>query len=199
VEEVAVQLAAGESSGLDELRQPQSGASAGCMRRQERVVSRPLDDHVEGAAGLRLGRDRLVANGARGQLDPVPREDVRGDELGERVEYASAQFGLRRGLDHPAGEPVCGAHVCVGEPGHGVTANILLSSIREGNPPDVHPPRGPSRRRCAEGDADGAFAGIVGHVRAPAADLIRASLPRADAPEPTPPMALLAAGGRRGP
>jgi len=93
------------------------------MRRQERVVSRPLDDRVEGATGLRLSRDRLVVDGARVQLDPVPREDVGGDERGQRVKDAAAQFGLRRRLDHPPGEPVRGVHVCFGEPGHGVTSD----------------------------------------------------------------------------
>jgi hypothetical protein len=138
-----------------------------------------------------------VPNGARGQLDPVPREDVRGDELGERPEYASAQFGLRRGLDHSPGEPVCGADVCVGEPGHGVTANALLSSIRRGNPPGFI--RATARHAAAapEGDADGALAEIACHVREPAADLTRACL-RALSPEPGPPRPSPAAAARRG-
>ena len=67
------------------------------------MVGRPLDDRFEGAGGLRFSRDRLVANGARGQLDPVPGEDLRGDELGERLERATAQFGLRPCLDDPPG------------------------------------------------------------------------------------------------
>jgi hypothetical protein len=67
------------------------------------VVGRPLDDRFEGAGGLGFSRDRLVANGTPGQLDLVPREDLRGDELGERLERATAQFSLRPCLDDPPG------------------------------------------------------------------------------------------------
>src|SRR5439155_14563083 len=121
VEEVPVQLAVGERCGLDELRQAHSGPAARGVRRQERMVSRRLDDRVEGAGGLRLGRDRLVANGARGQLDYIPGQDVRGNELGERRERAPAELALSPGFDDRPSEPVCGAHVRVSEPGHGVT------------------------------------------------------------------------------
>ena len=122
VEEVAVQLAARQGSGVGELGQPHGGASAGRVRGQDRMVSGRLDDRVEGAVELRLSRERVVVDGARGGLDPVPREEVRGDELGERMDDASPQVGLCRSVDHPSGELVRGAHVCVGEPGHGVTS-----------------------------------------------------------------------------
>jgi hypothetical protein len=60
------------------------------VRRQQRVVSRAAHDRLEGAGGLRLGRDRRVTNGARGQLDPVPAQDVGGHELGERRKRATS-------------------------------------------------------------------------------------------------------------
>ena len=102
------------------------------------MVSRPLDDRVKGPGGLRLGRDRLVANGARGQLDHVPGQDVRGNELGERRERAPAELALSPGFDDRPSEPVCGAHVGVSEPGHGVTGE--------------HTPHGAQDSRGAEPD-----------------------------------------------
>lgn len=71
MEEVTVQLAVREPSALDELRQPHSRAPSGRVRGQQRMVSRAPDERLEGVAGLRLGRDRTVANGTRGELDPV--------------------------------------------------------------------------------------------------------------------------------
>ena len=111
VEEVTVQLAVGERSALDELRQPQSRAPSGCVRGQQRMVSRAPDERLEGAGGLRLGRDRLVANGARGELDPVPRQNVGGDEVGERSQRAKTQLSLRPGSGHRQGNSVRGARV----------------------------------------------------------------------------------------
>ncbi len=52
------------------------------------MVSRAPDKRLEGVAGLRLGRDRTVANGTRGELDPVPGQNVRGEEVGERLQRA---------------------------------------------------------------------------------------------------------------
>ena len=119
VQQVAVELAAGERAGLHDLRQPQGRAPAGRVRREQRVVGRVPDDRLEGAGRLRLGRGRLVINGARGELDAIPGQDVRGNELGERLKRATSQLGLRPGSDDRSGEPVRGAHVGVGEPGHG--------------------------------------------------------------------------------
>ena len=83
------------------------------------MVARVPHDRVEGAGRLRPDRDRLVIDGARGELDAIPGQDVRGNQLGERPERATPQLGLRPGAHDRAGEPVRGAHVGVGEPGHG--------------------------------------------------------------------------------
>jgi hypothetical protein len=87
------------------------------------VIGRAPDDGLERAGTLGLGRHRLVANLARRQLDPVPDDHVRGDQLGERVERTTAELRLRPGADQPSGEPVRGAYVAVGEPGHCVTSS----------------------------------------------------------------------------
>ena len=83
------------------------------------MVARVPDDRLEGAGGLRPDRGRLVIDGARGELDAIPGQDVRGNELGERLQRATSQLGLRPGSHDRSGEPVRGAHVGVGEPGHG--------------------------------------------------------------------------------
>jgi hypothetical protein len=57
------------------------------------------------------GRDRLVADATRGELDPVPGQYVGRDELGERPQSATTQVGLRPGLDERPGKPARGAHV----------------------------------------------------------------------------------------
>jgi hypothetical protein len=121
VEQVAVQLAVGQAAGLDGLGEAQRRTPASGMRGQQRVTRRLAHDCAERAGRLGTGRDRLVANGARGELDAVPTQHVRGDELGERPERATTQFGLRPGLDDRPGEPARGAHVCVGEPRHNAT------------------------------------------------------------------------------
>ena len=108
-------------AGLHDLRQPQGRAPAGRVRREQRMVARVPDDRLEGAGRLRLGRGRLVIDGARGELDAIPGQDVRGNELGERLQRATSQLGLRPGSYDRSGEPVRGAHVGVGEPGHGDT------------------------------------------------------------------------------
>src|SRR3954469_11908428 len=83
------------------------------------MVARVPHDRLEGAWGLRLGRRRLVIDGARGELDSIPGQDVRGNELGERLQRATLQLGLRPGSHDRADGPVRGAHVGVGEPGPG--------------------------------------------------------------------------------
>ena len=98
VEQVSVQLAVGQAAGLDRLGEAQGRAAAGGMREQERVIRRVAHDRPERAGRLGLGRDRLVADRARRELDAVPRQHVCGDEPGKRLERATAQFGLRPGL-----------------------------------------------------------------------------------------------------
>ena len=51
-------------------------------------VARVPHDRLEGARGLRPDRGHLVMNGPRGELDAIPGQDVRGNELGERLERA---------------------------------------------------------------------------------------------------------------
>jgi hypothetical protein len=119
VQQVAVELAARERAGLNDLRQPQGRAPAGRVRREQRVVARVPHHRREGAGRLRPDRRRLVIDGARGELDSIPGQDVRGNELGERLQRATLQLGLRPGSHDRADEPVRGAHVGVGEPGHG--------------------------------------------------------------------------------
>jgi hypothetical protein len=54
------------------------------MRHEQRMVARAPDDRLEGAGGLGTDPGRVVINGARGELDAIPDQDVRGNELGER-------------------------------------------------------------------------------------------------------------------
>jgi hypothetical protein len=51
------------------------------MRRQQRMTSRVAHDRRERSGRLGLGRDRLVADRARRQLDPVPRHHICRDQL----------------------------------------------------------------------------------------------------------------------
>ena len=83
VQQVAVQLAAGQAAGLDGLGEAQRRTPTGGMREQERVTRRVAHDRLERAGRLGLGRDRLVTDRARRELDAVPREHIRGDELSE--------------------------------------------------------------------------------------------------------------------
>ena len=92
------------------------------------MVSRAPDERLEGAGGLRLSWQGLVADGARGELDPVPRQNVRGDEVGERPQRAKTQLGLRPGSGHRPGNSVRGARVSVGKPGHASPATIHLAA-----------------------------------------------------------------------
>ena len=56
VQQVAVELAAGERAALNDLRQPQGRAPARRVRREQRVVARVPHDRVEGAGRLRPDR-----------------------------------------------------------------------------------------------------------------------------------------------
>ena len=69
-----------------------------------------------------------MADGARGELDTVPSQNIRGDEVGERPQRAKTQLGLRPGSGHRAGDPVRGARVSFGEPGHASPATIHLAA-----------------------------------------------------------------------
>ncbi len=124
VQQVAVELAAGERARLHDLRQPQRRAPAGCVRRKQGVIARGPDERLERAGGLRPDRGRLVIDRARGKLDTIPRQDIRGNELGERLERLAPELGLRPGTHDRSGEPVRGAHIGVGEPRHGDTRNV---------------------------------------------------------------------------
>ena len=111
VEQVAVQHAAGQAAGLDGLGEAKRRTPAGGMREQERMTPRVAHDCLEGAGRLSPGRDRLVADGAAGELDTVPRQHVCGDELGEALQRPAAQLGHRPGFDKRPSEPVHGSHV----------------------------------------------------------------------------------------
>ena len=74
-----------KDAGLHDLRQPQVRAPTGRVRREQRMVARAPHDRLEGARRLRPQRDRLVIDGARGELDAIPGQHVRGNELGERL------------------------------------------------------------------------------------------------------------------
>ena len=86
VQQVAVELAAVKDAGVHDLRQPQGRAPAGRVRGEQRMVARVPHDRLEGARRLRPQRDRLVIDGARGELDAIPGQHVRGNELGERLQ-----------------------------------------------------------------------------------------------------------------
>jgi hypothetical protein len=118
VQQVAVKLAAREESRLDQLGEPHGSAPAGGVGGQERMASRAPHDRLEGAGALRLDRDRVVADGAGGELDTVPGQNVCRDELGERFERATARLDLRPGSNGPPGEPAGGANVGVSKKGH---------------------------------------------------------------------------------
>jgi hypothetical protein len=81
----AVELAAAERSPLPRRPTTAGRAPAGRMRREQRMVARVPDDRLECAGGLRPDQGPLVINGARGELDSIPGQDVRGNELRERL------------------------------------------------------------------------------------------------------------------
>ena len=105
-------------AGLDGLGETQRRTPAGGMRGQQRVIRRVAHQCRECAGRLGLGRDHVVADRTRGELDAVPRQHVRGDELGESRQRPPAHIRHRAGFDESSGEAVRVAHVCVGEPGH---------------------------------------------------------------------------------
>jgi hypothetical protein len=105
----------------------------------------------ERAGRLGLGRDRLVAGTALGELDRVPGQHVRGDELDKRPKRATTPPGL-------------GAHGCVGQPRHGVT--------------DEHPPRGLAFRVGGSGHGTGATGWLDAPSVARSHRRVRARTPR---------------------
>jgi hypothetical protein len=121
VQQVAKQLAVGQAARLDGLGQAQCRTPTGGMRRQQRVTRRVAHDRRKRSRRLGLRGDHLMLHRARGQLDTVPRHHVSGDQLRESQQRPAAQLRRRPGLQERPGEPVRGAHICVGEPGHGVT------------------------------------------------------------------------------
>jgi hypothetical protein len=120
-EQVAKQLAVRRAAGLDGIGEAQRRTPAGGMLRQQRVTRRVANDRGERSGRLGLGGDRLVADRTRGQLNAVPRHDVCGDQLRKSHQRPSAHLGGRPGTQERSAEPVRGAHICVGEPRHGVT------------------------------------------------------------------------------
>jgi hypothetical protein len=89
------------------------------MREQERMPDRVNHDCLEGAGRLGLEGDRLVPDGAGGELDAVPRQHVCRDEFAQPLQRPTAQLRDRPRLDERPGEPVRRTHILVGEPGHG--------------------------------------------------------------------------------
>jgi hypothetical protein len=55
----------------------------GRVRREQRMVAHVRHDRLEGAGRLRPDRGRVVINGASGELDAIPGQDVPGYQLGE--------------------------------------------------------------------------------------------------------------------
>src|SRR4029079_8509035 len=86
VQQVAVELAAIEDAGLPDLPQPQGRAPTVGVRGEQRMVARVPHDRLEGARRLCPQRDSLVIDTARGELDAIPGQYVRGNTLGERPE-----------------------------------------------------------------------------------------------------------------
>src|SRR4051794_30696790 len=83
------------------------------------MAGRAPDDRLEGPGVLCPERVSVVAHGAAGELDAVPHEQVRRDELIERLERTTAQLDLRRRFQDLPDELAGGANIGVGEPGHG--------------------------------------------------------------------------------
>ena len=85
VEQVAVQLAAGKDGGAP--RPPTSaGPGADARLREQADDHRVAHDRLEGAGRLHPEGDRRVVDGARGELDAIPGQHVRGNEFGERLQ-----------------------------------------------------------------------------------------------------------------
>jgi hypothetical protein len=152
VQQVAVQLAPGQAVGLDGLGEAQRRTPAGGMRGQQRVTRRIAHDCPKRAGRLGPGRDRHVADDARGELDPIPGQHVRGNELSECPERATTQFGLRPRLDERPGKPVRRVHVRVGKPGHGVTSEHTprCAALRIGGPAPSAPARAGDQKPGAD-------------------------------------------------
>ena len=110
MEQVAVQLAVGQPAGLDGLGEAQRRTPTDRMRKQERMTHRVAHNRLEGAGRLGLGRDRLVTDGAGGELDAVPRQHICGDELGEFLQRPASQLGHRSGVGDRPGGPVHRTH-----------------------------------------------------------------------------------------
>jgi hypothetical protein len=106
---------------FDGLRQAQRLTPAGGMRGQQRVTLRAAHDCRERAGRLGLAGHYLVFDRARAGLDAVPGQYVCGHELGESRQCPAAHVRHCSRFQERLGEPVRGAHVGVGEPGHTVT------------------------------------------------------------------------------
>ena len=78
-----------------------------------------------------------MINGARGKLDAIPGHEVRGHELGERLQRTTPQLSLGPGSHDRSREPVRGAHIGVGEPGHdGTHDDTPAAAVRgQASPP----------------------------------------------------------------
>jgi hypothetical protein len=119
VEQVAEQPAVRQAPGIDGLGEAQCRPPAGGVRGEERVPGHTAHDRRERPPRLGVGRDHLVADRARGDLDVIPGHHVGGDKLCEPLQRSTTHIGLRPGLQQRPGEPARGAHIGVGEPGHG--------------------------------------------------------------------------------
>jgi hypothetical protein len=179
VQQVAVQLAVGQTAGVDGLGEAQCRPPAVGMRVQERVTSRVAHDRRKRGRRLGLGGNNLVIDRARRELDAIPRQHIGGHELDEPGQRQPAQLRHRPRPDKRADEAVRGIYVCVGKPRHGVTA--------EASPPGVAGRALPSGLGCLAL----AFAKAALRPRAPRSC---ARSGRCSAGSPRPPSCAAAAG-----
>ena len=110
MEQVAVQLAVGQAAGLDGLGEAQRRTPTDSMREQKRMSHGVAHNCLEGAGRLGRGRDRLVVDGAGGEIDAVPRQHICGDEPSEFLQRPASQLGHRRSVRNRPGEPVHRTH-----------------------------------------------------------------------------------------
>ena len=152
VQEVAVELVMRERATLRHVRQPQSRATTGRMRREQRVAGRVPDNGLERAGRLRPVRDRRMPNRTRGELDAIPGQDIRGNQLGESPQRAATQLLLRVRAHHRAGKLARDLDVAVDEPRHDGALDDTPAVTRRLGPSTAPSPwacGGPSNRtRC---------------------------------------------------